>query len=378
MLNQVGRIVAHPLFTNSKRYPKFLRYVVETTLEAPGSSLKERTLGVQVFGREPDYDTNLDHIVRTTAGEVRKRLQQYYREDGHGSELIIELPSGSYVPVFHSAPASEPRETHEGKRWRVWKWAVATAAALGLGVFVVPRLWPAPVSAASDRFWSPVIAAPASAVLCIGSAENTTGGDMAAGPSRGTMTLLDLHRSESEKVAFSDALTMARLTGLLRSKGKQYQIRQEALATLAELTEAPAILIGAFDNDWTLRLTGPLRFRFEYDRARGISLIRDREHPARTDWKVDWSAPCLQFTRDYATVSRVLDRTTKQPVVVVAGITRYGTIAAGEFLANESRMSELDRLAPRGWDHRNIQIVLSTPVIRGSPGPAEIVATAVW
>ena len=83
---QLERILANPLFKNSKRYPNLLRYVVERTLDGHPGELKERTLGIEVFGREPDYDTNLDPVVRTTAAEIRKRLAQYYQEPNHETE----------------------------------------------------------------------------------------------------------------------------------------------------------------------------------------------------------------------------------------------------------------------------------------------------
>src|SRR5271168_16309 len=97
---QLGRLVAHPLFTNSKRYPVLLTYIVEQTLLGNAGDLKERTIGVEAFGREPRYDVNLDPVVRTTAAEVRKRLIQYYYSTDHAGELVIELPLGSYVPSF--------------------------------------------------------------------------------------------------------------------------------------------------------------------------------------------------------------------------------------------------------------------------------------
>ena len=97
---QLVRLLAHPLFANSKRYPALLAYVVEQTLLGNASDLKERSIGIEVFGREPSYDANADPIVRITAGEVRKRLSQYYYDATHQGELVIELPVGSYVPVF--------------------------------------------------------------------------------------------------------------------------------------------------------------------------------------------------------------------------------------------------------------------------------------
>src|ERR1700735_1705448 len=97
---QLNRLLAHPLFTNSKRYPVLLAYTVEQTLLGHANELKERTIGVEAFGREPTYDATIDPVVRTTAAEVRKRLIQYYYNTDHAGELIIELPLGSYVPSF--------------------------------------------------------------------------------------------------------------------------------------------------------------------------------------------------------------------------------------------------------------------------------------
>ena len=105
---QLDRLLASPLFNHSKHYPSLLRYVVNETLEGRGSHLKERALGVEVFNRDPDYDTNADPVVRTSACEVRKRIAQYYHEPGHETEIRIDLPSGSYVPEFRFAAASAP------------------------------------------------------------------------------------------------------------------------------------------------------------------------------------------------------------------------------------------------------------------------------
>src|ERR1700688_2712828 len=104
---QLRRLVAHPLFTNSKRYPVLLTYTVEQTLLGNATELKERTIGVEAFGREPDYDVNLDPVVRTTAAEVRKRLTQYYYNPDHAGELIIELLVGSYIPTFREPAAQQ-------------------------------------------------------------------------------------------------------------------------------------------------------------------------------------------------------------------------------------------------------------------------------
>src|ERR1700761_7478304 len=97
---QLDRLLANAHFSNSKRFPSFLRFIVQEELEGRGDQLKERTLGVEVFGRDASYDTTSDPIVRVTAAEIRKRIAQYYQETGHADELRISLPPGSYVPHF--------------------------------------------------------------------------------------------------------------------------------------------------------------------------------------------------------------------------------------------------------------------------------------
>src|SRR6202046_2278015 len=108
---QLNHRLAHPLFTNSKRYPVLLAYTVEQSLLGNAGELKERTIGVEAFGREPNYAVNLDPVVRTTAAEVRKKLIQYYYSPDHAGELIIELSVGSYVPLFREPSPQDRKST---------------------------------------------------------------------------------------------------------------------------------------------------------------------------------------------------------------------------------------------------------------------------
>jgi hypothetical protein len=84
------------------------------------------------------------------------------------------------------------------------------------------------------------------------------------------------------------------------------------------------------------------------------------------------------LTRDYAVVVRVLDPKTEQMVVTAAGITAFGTLAAGEFLTDPREFQKIEGVAPRAWRKMNFEIVLSTDVIRGKSGHPEIVATHFW
>lgn len=104
-------------FTGSKRYPAFLKWIVERTLAGQTSDLKERTIGVELFGKSPDYDTSNDTIVRFTAGEVRKRLFLAYHQSKRSPLIQIGLPTGSYVPEFiRSESEMAPKESRPAVR----------------------------------------------------------------------------------------------------------------------------------------------------------------------------------------------------------------------------------------------------------------------
>src|SRR5580658_6245398 len=80
---QLERLLTNSHFRHSRRFPSFLRYAIEKTLAGEEDALKERTLGIEIFGRQAGYDTASDPIVRVTAAEIRKRIAQYYQEPGH-------------------------------------------------------------------------------------------------------------------------------------------------------------------------------------------------------------------------------------------------------------------------------------------------------
>ena len=387
-------MLGNPLFKHSKRYPNLLRYVVERTLERDPAELKERTLGVAVFSREPDYDTNADPIVRTTAGEIRKRIAQYYHEAGHEAEIRIDLSPGSYVPEFSVPSAAEaglvkPINPAAGTRSLQARYVfVAVIAVTLFGTVFSLKPWaPRP---ALDRFWKPVLDSADTVLLCVGQREflgsSPEPGQQDAGdlPQAGKplandgkpVTLFKLYYLGSQNVALHDVMTLGRLTGLLQARGKNYEIRGQYSTNFADLRNRPVVLVSGMDNDWTLRLMGQMRFRFERDA--NLFFIRDGQHPLSRERSVDYNLPYMRLSRDYALISRVLDPTTERMVVVAGGLTGCGTVAAGEFLTNPAYMAAIEERAPADWERKNIQILLATEVINGTSGPPRVVDKYFW
>ena len=410
---QLERILAHPLFQHSKRYPNLLRHVVERTLAGHAHEMKERTIGCEIFGREPDYDTNSDPVVRTTAGEVRKRIAQYYFEPGHDTELRIDLSPGSYVPEFvfpplHPAPAvatapaveeavhaGSPAHDDRGEaeaippvpelrgasRRRVY-YAVAASVVVVAVAVAAWQFWPP--RSVLDQFWGPVLDSPSVVRLCVGqrhflgaAQEPDQQYNMDVNRvSESPLTLYKLYYLGSQNVALPDVVTLSRLAGLLQARGKPYHVQAESYTTLENLRDGPVVLVGAFNNDWTMRLTGPMRFGFQRDKD--LFWISDHRHPERRDRSVDYSTPYMKLTRDYALISRVLAPTTDRMVVVAAGLTGNGTMAAGEFLTNPEYMESVLKNAPGNWGKKNLQVVIGTEVINGNSGPPRVVDQYFW
>ena len=96
----MDRILADPRFNTSNLCVMLLRHLVEHSLRGNHEHIKERTLGIEVFGRTPDYDTNADTVVRRTASAIRRRLARCYEDPDAAHTVEIRLTVGSYIPEF--------------------------------------------------------------------------------------------------------------------------------------------------------------------------------------------------------------------------------------------------------------------------------------
>ncbi len=389
---QLDRLLNSQQFRTSKRCQSLLRHVTEHTLEGDTANLKERVLGMEVFGRVADYDTNQDPIVRATAAEIRKKLAQYYQEPGHESEPRIELISGGYVPEFHKGTELQTLVAPP----RRWGWMPVAAGVAAL-VLLAVAAWALPTLSRSglEQFWGPILEAPGTVLISMGQpavynlvsarAQDQIQGVIAdrdsapAGLASASIPMNQLVILRDRYLALGDAVCLARLASVLEKHGKQYRIRGEGSTSSSDLRENAAVLIGAFDNHWTLRAAGQLRFTFVKDSAKETDMVHDRQHPERTDWKLTGAWPYWDnIQNDYAIVSRLLDANTDRPVVIAAGITHFGTMAAGELLSNPAYFSEVVQQLPRGWQKKNLQIVLRVPVVQGASGHPRVLATQVW
>jgi hypothetical protein len=414
VLLELQQVLASSHFCNSKRYPALLQYIVEKTLAGESDSLKERTLGIEVFDRPVSYDTNADTVVRYTAGEVRKRLSLYYHELDRRPAIQISLPAGSYIPEFvdcredleaggeaeilhgtlvagaanmpHGSEAnplwhardelslagqvaSSPFAVHEHRRAharRIWRVVLGLAGLIAIGG-VAWRYTAAHPKTPLESFWAPVLHDQQGITVCLGGSVFSQ--THLSGVATATKDV------DYPFISMQSAAAVAQISALLeRSGGVTTQLESAAATPLTDLRDHPVILLGGYNNQWTLRFLGPLRFHFSP--VTSAEAIADATDPER-HWQRDPSMP-YSNADDYAVVARFRDATTGSWVIVLAGLGRNGTEAAAQFATSEHYMQLLRDQAGTDLATRNVEAVLKVSVIDGKTGAPSIVAVQVW
>jgi hypothetical protein len=411
VLQELDRILASRYFRSAGRSRQFLKYVVQQKLEGHVELLKERTIGTEVFQRSPGYATGDDPVVRVQAGEVRRRLEQYYQTASEDSPVTIKLPVGSYSPTFEwpasTAPTAQPPSPlsattlplPQTKR-HISLWVVATvclALALAGGIRFVVLRHTAHKETTIEEFWDPVFATQQPIMICLAKPviyrPTPELYDRYARAHPGTFqTEVERYNhplplDPKEKILWgdmifdsefgvssSDVYASVSLSGLLGRIGKPSQVRIGSNYSFKDLRNSPAVFVGAFNNRWTMQLMEDLHFAFiEEDGKRRIQ----EQAPGGRVWKPK-TINRTEETSDFAIVARLLDSQTGQFAVTVAGIGGAGTEAASEFVSNPEYLEEGLRNAPPDWKNKNMEVVLQTEVTDSIAGPPHVVAAYYW
>jgi hypothetical protein len=177
------------------------------------------------------------------------------------------------------------------------------------------------------------------------------------------------------KIFLNVSRQSARLSSFLAAHGREADYELARGLNVESVRSRPFILIGAFNNQWTLRAVEPFRFHFQFDPERAIRRIVDRQNPAQREWYAPMS-PSL--TRDYALVARAQETQTGQPMLVIAGLSEKGSAAALEFVTNPKYIARFAADAPREWERRNTELVIQTDLVNDEWGEPHVVAAHFW
>ena len=285
--------------------------------------------------------------------------------------------TAEHIPVDPVVAHVEPslvRAIPPRKR-RSW-WLIPIAATLALMVWGTARYWRSTHPSSFEAFWEPVLGTPEPALFCIADQNQYSFITLrdAAEPTKQVVL-----KDNLSAVVLDDLDTIVRVAGDLHAHGKAYQLKGEETTTLTDLRNGPSIFVGAFDNTWTLRLTKPLRFHFANNADMTQFRILDGNASQQPGWLVDRiQQMATNNYQDYGLVARFTDEKTGKPTIIVAGIGRGGTIAAGEFVTDPGHLTELMRAAQLAGNKKNMEIVLSTEIIDGKPGTPKMEATYFW
>jgi hypothetical protein len=408
-------------FRTSRQSQQLLQYIVDQTLAGHIELLKERVIGAEVFARPADYDTNEDPIVRGRAAEVRKRLAQYYMSEGKLSPVRIEISPGSYHATFSDSSASTAKEPVVAKsdpvrhqeelpspqihpslpvveRVNVKAVDLHSAVWRFLGIAVLAMILAAVVwmfrpKSPAEQFWSPLLDTSKPILIYTGvnpaylpssslikrykethhlSDVDSQGheflipltGDVKFGEG-------DLLEMNDDFVTLGDVSANVDVASQLTRFNRKFDLRSGEDVAFGDLRQSPTILIGAFNNRWTLEMTGDLPFIFGTDLS-----IRDQSDASRK-WKPVESADG-NIQLDYAIVVRLPHSKTGGPLIVIAGVTQSGTRAAAEFLTSAQTLNDFLKSAPQGWKSKNMEFVLQTRVVNNIPTSPTVIANRVW
>ena len=426
-------VLASPPFCHTQQCQNLLRYIVKHTLAQEEHLLRERVIGAEVFGRRPDYETGEDPVVRIRAAEVRKRLAQFYQsvsESASPPEVQIDIPSGSYRASFRwregaraaqelapaavvspsslevvdppaamaplrDAPLPLPRALQPPTTlpwWEIYRRPLSLAAIVALLTATALLYWlpGARQMRTFQQFWQPWTNSSKPVIVSIGSNAvyrlseefsdryarehglETDGMEffVPTGPDT-NIKGPDLIAAVNSFVALGDVAAVSAIVQTVTRQNQAFQERFPNDISFAELRNSPTVLVGGFNNPMTIELTKGLPFVLA---ARNE--IDDTQTPGRR-WMLHASLDSRD-TSDYAIVTRLAQKNGDAPMMSVAGMGQYGTLAAANFICSPASIARLARQLPAGWANHNLQLVLHIHVVDFKAASTDVVALRVW
>jgi hypothetical protein len=412
----LDEILASVTFARSDQLRSFLKFICEQELAGKGNEINEYLIGVEVLGRPANYSPAEDATVRNRAHVLRKKMEEFYEHEGTASPIRIELHKGSYCPYFieaqphfplpddlttaRPAPTRSDLEEHPFPEFtalvhrKLKRWAgLVLAVTVTIVLVVVWKMNLAqPTKSALEEFWAPVLASTHPVLICqsptvvylLGGktkeqqfSQQTQGDEKRYDiDPKQQVPGSDLIPLKNDYISLGNALGALKLANLFGSLKKPTQFILSSDTNFEEMRNAPTILLGAFNNRWTMSLANNQRFVFA-EKAFRHRVIIDKQDPNRV-WGNPNTSIIGKTSEDYAIISRLFQSDTGEILITAAGIFQYGTRAAGELLANAIFWEEFARQAPPGWQTKNLQIVFSMKVIDNTPGSPTLLATHFW
>jgi len=393
----IEKVLHSVAFSRSDSSRLLLKFIVEKSLSGNLDSIKEYTIATEALGRSPDFDPKADSIVRIQVQRLRKRLEEYYSEEGRADPVRIVIPSGHYIPEFrtHSEPSSPKKDDEPlapsppdrtlvaaGRKLPHRLLIGLVVALLGAGIIMGLYLSRATnLKASTERSLLPnslvplwgVFAPPNAPPLIVysnaifltddygdvfrvllSSAHSLPSGAKVpslsgleyvspALPRMANLRYFDLYTGTGEVVA---AVKIARLLG---AEKQDVSVERSGLVSYDNIRGGNVIFLGSSAEDAVLEKL-PIDAELFFDLSEG-AVIRDRASaPGQQHlYRLGRDPKTGEFQTDYALISLLPSVDPGRYVLVLAGITTLGTQAAAEFATSPAQMATLENM--RGASH---------------------------
>lgn len=367
----VQRIVSSKCFARAARLKEFLLFIAERSLTGRADEITEQRIGVEVFERPADYNPAEDSIVRAHARLLRRRLEEFYRDEGKFDSRIAVMPKGRYTLAFESvavgpaAPSPEPIPTTGtgavvpaaaaepagfGGRWLVPVVAVTClAAGVGVGRLMTQPQQQPPARVRSHPLWRMLfppghntlfVAADTGLVMYNNLASRTvsiqeylsreyrkTG---VKAPDAKTTILPELPTRRYTGVV--DAGLLLRLTGLPEARRDSIQFRFARDLQVQELKDSTAIICGAVEaNPWGELFRSRMNFHMDDDQTTKVFTVKNLK-PLKGESAEYHNSRKDRFVYGHAAFLPNLSGTGR--ILIIEGTGSAGTEAVGDFLLN--------------------------------------------
>lgn len=424
-------------FKGSHRSAQFLKYVVEQAIAGRFDSLKERVIGVELFGRPPSYDTGDDAIVRVTASDVRRRLLQHYGMYGTSAEFHISLPLGSYIPeitkeahshmessgnpetqpeaetaalsikpkidgtqILPTDPCSAPGETSLAVDSSKLRWLALILSLIAIAVFAASisirsHLFQSGPTASSVLPWSAFFPSTRSIQMItsdpdIAEIQILTGDDISVSdyanhryiptPNELTPEVNYLFRTalRGDKSAAVDAPIVANIAALATTSGRKIDVHAARSIQLTDLkTEDNFIFLGSpRSNPWSALFKDQLDFQFVFDKQSGQEVVHNVHPQAHEPSSYIPTAMGWGTGESFAIIAFIQNLDQDGQVLLLAGANAEGTEAAGRLITDLPRLSAtLQKCGlSSSKPQRHFELLVHLNTMAGSPEKSEVIA----
>ena len=416
------RICSSNELRRAARLREFLHYVGQRALNDNHALISEQEIGVQVFGRQENYDTAIDNIVRVNASELRKRIAAYYASEGTQEHILLDIPRGSYSPIFslripETAIHTEPREPQIAPELRkadaatqphpvplAWKWVTRSLnAALILALAVVCLHLFNQNRAMQSRFlgwksdptigplWTGMLESPRQTDIVLADTsvalvEDLLGQSISLADYLNRDYLQQIQTSNFSPERKNDLRAMA-----LKDNGAvgDFRVAQKILAfepssprihlQFARQYQPSAIkgdnliLIGSGrSNPWTSLFENRLNFVLDYDLNRHEMLVMNR-HPQSGESAIYELPASQRVSSGLSVIDFIPNDDHTADVLIIAGTSSEATEAAGDFLTSGDSFHRFqNQLQLKSLPY--FELLLKTTKLAGTPLAAEVIA----